>query len=173
MTTLTDGERIAIARLSALLELLPSELDRRMAPAGMTSFEFTLLEALHESDKRRLRLSALASRTNATPQRLSRVVTSLERKGYVQRTPCEDDGRAINAVLTDDGARSYVENRDLHDTAIRRAVLDGLDSSAVAHLAEVSLAILNSLDPERRLAVTAPAAGVECAADPVLLPARR
>jgi DNA-binding MarR family transcriptional regulator len=146
MNPLTDDERLAMARLSALLEVLPSELDRRMAPLGMTAFEFTLIEALHDADRRRLRLSALASRTNATLARLSRVVSGLETKGYVVRTPCEEDGRAINAVLTEDGARLYTDGRALHDTALRQAILGGLDTEGVRHLAEVSLAMLASLD---------------------------
>jgi DNA-binding MarR family transcriptional regulator len=150
MTTLSADERTAVARLSALLELLPSELDRGMAPAGMTSFEFTLLDTLHSAEARRLRLSVLASRTNATPQRISRVVSGLERKGYVERTPCDEDGRAINAVLTDAGALSHADNRGLHETVIRHAMLDGLDPDAVRHLADVSLAILTALDPQRR-----------------------
>jgi DNA-binding MarR family transcriptional regulator len=134
----------------------------------MTAFEFTLLEALHEAERQRLRLSALAARTNATLPRLSRVVSALERKGYVQRTPSEDDGRAINAVLTDSGARCYAESRELHDAALRRSVLDALDPEDVRRLADISLAVLTSLDPDRRLAVTADAAASVCAADPLV-----
>ena len=81
MTSLSQPERVAVARLQALLELLPTALDRQLQSAGVTAFEYTLLEALAESEYRRLRLSALAARTNATLARLSRVVTSLERKG--------------------------------------------------------------------------------------------
>ena len=60
MDELRYDERVAIARLRALLELLPTALDRRLAATGLTSFEFTLLEALHEAEAGRLRLSALA-----------------------------------------------------------------------------------------------------------------
>lgn len=161
MTELRHDERQAIARLRALLELLPTALDRRLAATGLTSFEFTLLEALHESELGRLRLSALASRTNATLARLSRVVTGLERKGLVMRAACEEDGRATNAVLTDAGALSYLESRPLYEDAVRRVILDGLDADGVTRLAELSYAILDRLDPDRRLSVTA-----ECAADP-------
>ena len=60
-------ERVAVARLHALLELLPTALDKRMQPAGLTSFEFTLLEALAEADGGKLRLSALAARDPCAP----------------------------------------------------------------------------------------------------------
>jgi DNA-binding MarR family transcriptional regulator len=169
MTTLalSYDERVAVARLHALLELLPTALDKELAPAGITSFEFTLLEALHDAEGHRLRLSALASRTNATLARLSRVVTSLERKELVLRAPCEEDGRATNAILTDAGETVFSESTGLYADAVQRMILDGLDDSGVEQLATLTFAILSKLDPERRLAVTANDAQQRiCAADP-------
>lgn len=168
-------ERVAVARLHALLELLPTALDKQMHRAGLTSFEFTLLEALAESGEGVLRLSALASRTNATLPRLSRVVTGLERKGLVRRAPCAEDARATNAVLTDEGRRVHAAAVPLYAQAVSTMVLDGLDDGDVGELARLALAVLTRLDPDRRLAVTAAddcpadperAAGEECPADP-------
>jgi DNA-binding MarR family transcriptional regulator len=161
MESLGHAERVAVARLRALLELLPAALDRELVGTGLTAFEFVLLEALHDADKQRLRLTALASQTNATLPRLSRVVTGLEAKGLVVRVPCEDDGRATNAVLTEAGEALYERGRPVYDNAIRNTVLARLDADAVDRLAELSYFILAQLDPERRLAVTA-----ECPADP-------
>ena len=164
---LSYGQRVAVARLHALLELLPTALDKELAPAGITSFEFTLLEALFEADRRRLRLSALADRTNATLARLSRVVKSLERKDLVLRAPCDEDGRATNAVLTDAGEAVFLESKSLYADAVQRMVLDGLDEGGVDQLATLSYAILSKLDPERRLTITAAGADEQaCAADP-------
>lgn len=166
MDALRHDERVAVARLQALLELLPTALDRHLASTGLTSFEFTLLEALHEADAQRLRLSALASRTNATLPRLSRVVTGLERKGLLTRVACEADGRATNAVLTAAGERLYDKSQPLHDQAVRDMILDGLDHEGVARLADVSYAILTRLDPDRRLTVTTDNSDAPCPADP-------
>ena len=165
MEALGHDERVAVARLHALLELLPTALDRHLASTGLTSFEFTLLEALHEAEASRLRLSALASRTNATLPRLSRVVTGLERKGFVERVACEADGRATNAVLTAAGERAYAAGQPLHDQAVRDMILDGLGDDGVTRLAELSYQILTRLDPDRRLAVTADGADTEYPAD--------
>ncbi|PJI95267.1 MarR family winged helix-turn-helix transcriptional regulator [Luteimicrobium subarcticum] len=162
---LQQSERVAVARLHALLELLPAALDQQLAPAGLTSFEFTLLEALAEADHHRLRLSALAARTNATLPRLSRVVTGLQRKGLVDRVPCEQDARATNAVLTAAGTAAYADARPLHDRAVRTMILDGLDGDDVDRLADLTLAVLRRLDPGRRLDVTA-----TCSADPAPRP---
>ncbi|GAA1078223.1 MarR family winged helix-turn-helix transcriptional regulator [Nocardiopsis metallicus] len=147
-STLRHEERIALARLHALLELLPTALDKELSPAGLTSFEFTLLEALSEAEEQRLRLSALASRTNATLPRLSRVVTGLERKGLVRKAPCPEDGRATNARLTEEGLGVYRSSRARYDSAVRRMILDGLDERGVAQLTELTYAILTKLDPD-------------------------
>ncbi len=166
MSELQRDERVAVARLHALLELLPTALDRQLTPAGLTSFEYTLIEALSEADAGRLRMSALASRTNATLPRLSRVVSSLERKGLVVRAACEEDGRATNAILTDDGRRAHADARPSYENAVRSMILDGLDDEDVDRLADLTLSILTRLDPDRRLAITAEGADAACAADP-------
>jgi DNA-binding MarR family transcriptional regulator len=161
---LTRPERLAVARLQAMLELLPVALDRQLLEAGLTAFEYTLLEALSESDGGWLRLSTLALRTNATLPRLSRVVTGLERKGLLERRPCPADARATNAVLTADGVAAYRRSRGLYAQAARVMILDGLDAAGVDQLAELTLAILTNLDPTGRYSVTADAPG--CPADP-------
>jgi DNA-binding MarR family transcriptional regulator len=166
MEALRQDERVAIARLRALVELLPTALDRQLSAAGVTSFEFTLLEALHAAELGRLRLTALASRTNATLPRLSRVVTGLEHKGLVVRTACEEDGRATNAVLTKAGEEAYLQTRPIYEGAVREMVLSSLDEESVAQLAAISYAVLTALDPEHRLAVTLEGAQATCAADP-------
>ena len=168
METLSHDERVALARLRALIELLPTALDRQLSSAGVTSFEFTLLEALHSAERGRLRLTALASRTNATLPRLSRVVTGLERKGLVVRAACEEDGRATNAVLTEAGEAAYLHTRPVYEGAVRDMVLSNLDEESVGQLAAISFSVLSALDPERRLAVTEDGDQASCAADPPL-----
>lgn len=172
---LSHPERVAVARLHALLELLPTALDKRLAPLGITAFEHVLLERLAESEEHRLRLSALASRTNASLPRISRVASSLERRGLIERAPCPEDGRATNAVLTARGAELHGRSRDLYAAAVRELILDGLavlPGDGVAGLAELAYAVLGSLDPERRGGAWdlapggAPAPGGACAADP-------
>ncbi|NLA65075.1 MAG: MarR family transcriptional regulator, partial [Leucobacter sp.] len=162
---LNTNERVAVARLHALLELLPAAIDKRLGPAGITGFEYTLLETLSEAGDHRMRLSAIADKTNASLPRVSRVVTSLERRGLVERAACEADGRATNAVLTPAGADAYRLSRELYADAVRDLVLDGLKTlpgDGVAGLSDLSYAILTSLDPARG----GTASTESCAADP-------
>ncbi|MBA8849087.1 MarR family winged helix-turn-helix transcriptional regulator [Microcella alkalica] len=175
MSSLQHDERVAVARLHALLELLPTALDRHLAGHDLTAFEYTLLEALDEAEFGRLRLSVLASRTNATLPRLSRVATGLERRGLITRAACEEDGRATNAVLTDAGRRMVDAVRPTYEDGVRSLILGGLDPTGVAQLADTAYAILDRLDPSRRFAVIAgrppadaPSDDASCPADPRL-----
>jgi DNA-binding MarR family transcriptional regulator len=147
---LSDDEDRAVARLQAVLELLPSALDRELATTGLTAFELRVLSALHGADLGRLRLSALAARTHATLPRLSRVVTGLETAGFVTRVACEEDGRATNALLTDAGVRVYQESRPRQIEGARRLILDGLDGPGVERLSAALEGLLGNLDPPRR-----------------------
>ena len=162
---LTHPERVAIARLHAMLELLPTALDKRLGEAGVTAFEHTLLDALAAAPAGRMRLSELARKTNATLPRISRVASSLERRGLIERAPCEDDGRATNAVLTGLGTETHERSSALYADAVRELVLQGLGAlpgDGVAQLTSLTYAVLSSLDSER--AIGSPPQG--CAADP-------
>lgn len=173
MTELRQNERVAIARLHAMLEILPTALDKRLRPAGISGFEYTLLETLAEAKDHRLRLSDLAAKTNATLPRLSRVANSLERRGLAVRTPCAEDARATNLELTPLGSETHAHSRELYATAVRELVLDGLrllPGDGTAQLSDMSYAILSSLDRDRTSEVTyAKGTDLEgsCAADPV------
>jgi DNA-binding MarR family transcriptional regulator len=171
MRELNYEERVAIARLRALGELLPVELDRQLADSGISSFEFTLLEALYEAPEQTLRLSQLAARTNATLPRLSRVVSGLERKVLVVRSACAGDKRATNAILTEAGVSAYREALPLHTEAVQSKVLSGLGEGGAEKLAGLVYEILVRLDPDRKLAVTADGAAADepCDADPVVV----
>lgn len=146
-----------LARLRALLELLPPALDRPIAALGISSYEFALLDAVDDAEGGRLRLSTLASSTNATLPRLSRVMNSLERKGLVSRERSEDDARATLAVLTSAGRAAVAEARPVMEEALTRMVLTPLGEDQLRCMSAALGSILRVLDPEERLAVTAPA----------------
>ena len=152
---MTDDELTLIARLRALLELLPPALDRHVAALGLTSDEFALLERVDGAEGGRLRLSRLASSTNATLPRLSRVMNGLERKGLVSRAPCKEDARATDAVLTAAGRELVRQARPIMDVALRRTVIAPLTGDQLRAASSAIYAILQVLDPEGRLAVTA------------------
>ena len=75
----------------------------------LSHFDYQVLAMLSEAPERTLRMTALASLTNATLPRLSHVVGRLEGRGLVERRPCAEDRRATNASLTAEGWSKVVE----------------------------------------------------------------
>ena len=67
--------------------------------------------ALAAAPDRTMRMTALASRTNATLPRLSHVARRLEERGLIRRFPCPEDRRATNATITEAGLRSSTTRR--------------------------------------------------------------
>lgn len=148
---LDSEESAAWLSLVTLLELLPSALDSQLQrDSDMTHFEFAVLSFLRFSPDQTLRMSDLAAGTNATLPRLSHVVTRLERRGVVERTPSADDRRATNVRLTDVGRRELVRATPGHIALVRRVVIDSLSREQLGQLAEISGAITRALDPEGR-----------------------
>jgi DNA-binding MarR family transcriptional regulator len=145
---LTDEERIAWVRLAAVLELLPGVLDTQLRrDADLSHFEYFVLAMLSEAPARTLRMTALATRTNATLPRLSHVVRRLEDRGLVRRFPCPEDGRATNAQLTEAGWDKIVAAAPGHVANVRQQVIDALDDEQVRQLAGITEAILGRIDP--------------------------
>ncbi len=95
---LSHAEQVAMARLQALLGLLPTALDRQLLPAGLTSFEYSLLTALAGSEDRRLRLSSLALDAEDRDQLSRLALTILGRLDPGGRLAVTVDGRLAGAV---------------------------------------------------------------------------
>lgn len=150
---LDDDERVAWVRLAAVLELLPGVLDSQLRrDAQLTHFEYFVLAMLSEAPDRTLRMTHLAGQTNATLPRLSHVVKRLEERGLVERLPCPEDARATNARLTPRGWDKVRETAPGHVATVRESVIDALTPEQVDQLAAIGDAILDRVDPERRVA---------------------
>jgi DNA-binding MarR family transcriptional regulator len=148
---LSGRERDAWLGLVALTQLLPPVLDGQLArEAAATHYEYFVLSRLAEEPNRRMRLSALAAATNASVSRLSHVITRLEARDLVRRMPCEEDGRATNAVLTDAGATMVAEAAPGHLETVRDRILGALRPEQIDQLAEISAALVGAIDPARR-----------------------
>jgi DNA-binding MarR family transcriptional regulator len=152
---LSDAEREAWVPFAAVLELLPSALDSQLVhDEQLTHFEYFLLAMLSEAEDRTLRMSELASRTNSTLPRLSKVVNRLESEGLVERVPCPTDRRATNAVMTEAGWAKIVRSAPGHVENVRSLVFDQLTGEQVEQLAAISHALMKRLDPEGRMRAT-------------------
>ncbi len=150
---LDERERAAWVRLAAVLELLPGVLDSQLRrDAELTHFDYFVLAMLSEAPDSTRRMTALAAQTNASLPRLSHVVRRLEERGLVERFPCPQDARATNARLTDAGWDKVRATAPGHVATVREHVIDALTSEQVDQLAAIGDAILNKVDPERKVA---------------------
>lgn len=148
---LDEDEQRAWRQLAAVVLKLPTELERQLQrDAGMSHFEYWVLALLSEEPDRRLRLSELAERANASLSRLSHVITRLEDRGWVCRAPCPGDARATLGVLTDAGWDQVVSAAPGHVAAVRTLVFDALGDADVAALERVCGAIADRLDTAPR-----------------------
>ena len=146
---LDDQEISAWLRLMAVVELLPGALDAQLRrDASLSHFDYQVLAMLSEAPERTLRMTALASLTNATLPRLSHVVGRLEGRGLVERRPCAEDRRATNATLTAEGWSKVVETAPGHVATVRHNVIDALDRRQVKQLRDICESILERIDPD-------------------------
>lgn len=149
---LSNDEQTAWMRTAAVLELLPGALDAQLIrDEDLTHFEYFALASLSEAPERTLRITKLASMTNATLPRLSRVLTGLEKSGLVERSTCPEDRRAKNVMLTEAGWAKVVQAAPGHVENVRRLVLDRLSGEQVEQLSLITQALLGELDPEGRV----------------------
>lgn len=149
---LDDRERRAWLRFVTLLELMPGVLDSQLRrDAGVSHFDYFVLAMLSEAPEHTLRMTVLATMTNATLPRLSHVVSRLEDKEYVERHPCPKDRRATNAILTDKGWAKVVEVAPQHVDHVRHHVVDALTDEQLVQLGEICDAMLERIPAARRM----------------------
>lgn len=148
---LTEDQLDAWKKFVAVVELLPGVLDGQLQrDAELSHFEYFVLAMLSEAPSRTLRMTALAAATNATLPRLSHVASRLEKKGYLERTPCLEDKRATNAHLTTTGFDKVVATAPGHVGTVRDNIIDPLTAADVADLDRIMGKILDTLDPEHK-----------------------
>jgi DNA-binding MarR family transcriptional regulator len=149
---LSREEQEVWKRMAAVLELLPAALDGQLTrDEDLTHFEYFVLASLSEVPGRTLRTTALASQTNATLPRISRVLTGLEKKALVERSECSEDRRAKNVTLTDTGWTKLVGAAPGHVEFVRGMVFDQLTPEQVSQLSDITTQLLKTLDPEGRM----------------------
>jgi DNA-binding MarR family transcriptional regulator len=135
---LDDEEMDAWIQVAILLSRLPHALDAQLLrDAQLTHFEYEVLASLSEAPDRTLRMSALAELANGSLSRLSHVVTRLEKRDWVQRRPCPDDGRFTNASLTQAGWEKVVATAPGYAANVRGLVVDRLSRAQIRQLAAI------------------------------------
>ncbi|MEZ5897272.1 MAG: MarR family transcriptional regulator [Parvularculaceae bacterium] len=119
---MTPAERNA---LRAWLDLLTAsnaikkEIDAKLrSEFGITISRFDVLSALDRVGPAGQRASDLSKMLLVTDGATTQVVAPLIRDGFVARTPCPNDGRAVILKLTKKGQRLFVRMARVHKQLI-------------------------------------------------------
>jgi DNA-binding MarR family transcriptional regulator len=117
-----------------LTRALDAELESRYG-LGLSGLE--LLARLAAAPDRCLRLSALAAQAGLSLSRVSRLAAAFEARGLIERTPCSEDARAVEARLTPAGLTLMREAQATHFASVRRRFFDALAPGELETLAAV------------------------------------
>lgn len=129
---------------------LPARMDAQLkADSGLSNFDYFALAQISMAPDRRLRMSELAELSDMTLSHLSRVVTRLEKSGWVRRVPDPTDGRATVAVLTEEGWDKVAKAAPGHVGQVRRLIFDHLTDEELRVMGTAMEKIIAALDPPR------------------------
>ena len=117
-----------------LTRTLDAELESRY---GLSLSGLELLARLAAAPDRCLRLSALAAQAGLSLSRVSRIAVMLESRGLIQRTPCSEDARAVEAHLTAAGLTLMREAQGTHFASVQERFFDQLRPGELEVLADV------------------------------------
>ncbi len=136
--------------------LLMERLDRDLREEHDLSLaEYEILSRLSETPGRRLRMALLASALSHSRSRVTHTVTRLEKDGLVERDAVLDDGRGVEAVLTDRGYDTLVAAAPTHVAGVRRCLVDIASASDFAAVGRVFGAVADSLTGPETAAISA------------------
>lgn len=140
MSTRREPERVItlIALLRRTSQLMVGELVERLHAAGYPDHTAGHHPIFENIDPKGSRLTELAARTGLTHQSVGELIDVLERRGYVERVPDPQDGRARLVRLTAKGrgaVRTAVREIAAIETKwLNRWRMAGLDSDLRAAL---------------------------------------
>ena len=107
-------------------------LDRELRTEhGLSLPEYEILVRLSEAPERTMRMAELADRVALSRSRLTHTVARLEAAEILRRERCDEDGRGVQAVLTDQGLRLLKKAAGTH--------VRGVQAHFIAHASEREL----------------------------------
>jgi len=126
--------------------LLMEQLDQDLRRDFRLSLpEYEILVRLSEAPDRRMRMAQLANSVCHSRSRVTHTVKRLEAENIVVRELCADDGRGVEARLTDKGMKLLEEAAHVHVTGVRDNLVDLVSDDDFAALGRVMNAVTDKL----------------------------
>ena len=111
------------------------KLERALAPTGLPLTWYDVLLVTNAAPDRRLRMTELGRQAVVSRERVSRVVSELERAGLVERQPNPDDKRSSYAAITQEGRRRLRAAAPVYLAAVHEHYLAHLTDEEVRAVA--------------------------------------
>ena len=147
----TEDDRIAAwaAVLRSHAAVLP-KLERAVQRAGLPLTWYDVLLVLNAAPDRRLTMSELGRQAVVSRERVSRVVTELEREGLVERRANPDDRRSSYAAITGEGRRRLRSAAPVYLDAVDTHFLNHLRPQEIAAVAAALQKVVEAEEPGAR-----------------------
>jgi len=134
MTSQDDRIAAWAAVLRAHAAVVP-KLERAVQRTGLPLTWYDVLLVVNAAPDRRLTMSELGRQAVVSRERVSRVVTELEREGLVERRANPDDRRSSYAAITAGGRRRLRAAAPVYLRAVDAHFLDHLQPAEIAAVA--------------------------------------
>lgn len=123
---LTKQELFTWTRFLDASRLLEESLSRHVArDHDMTHSDYEILVRLDGAGGS-MRMTQLAEQAVSSAQKLTHTANRLEKRGWIERVPADDDGRGLVATLTAPGRAALAAAAEGHAALIKRFLLDDM-----------------------------------------------
>lgn len=147
---LTDAQqhswRAFLGGITVLMETLDRDLRNEH---GLSLSEYEILVRLSEAPDRTLRMAELADQAALSRSRLTHTVGRLERDGILRRERCGEDGRGVEAVLTDAGLAKLQQAADTHVRGVQDYLIAHASGPELSAIGAVMERVLTALQGKR------------------------
>jgi DNA-binding MarR family transcriptional regulator len=135
---LTAGQQQTWLNYMRVYLRMEYEMNRQLqADSGLSLADYTVMNALSDAPQRRLRLSTLATTIGWERSRLSHHLQRMDRRGIVERVQSDTDGRATDAMLTEQGWKALRGAAPKHVALVRQLFFSGLAADRTGELGEL------------------------------------
>jgi DNA-binding MarR family transcriptional regulator len=144
---LSASEEAAWRAVMRIVKVLPRHLDSDLVRgAGLTASEYTVIMHLSEAPNRELRMADLASSTDLSASRMTRLVDDLQARGLVTKKASASDARGNVARLTPRGMTKLKGAWPVHLASVRRRFFDSMDATAVDRVGKALAEVADHLE---------------------------
>lgn len=143
---LTDQEQRVWRSFLASSRAMQTAIDRQLArESSLSGSEYEVLVPLSESDTGVARSRDLLNELGWERSRLSHLLSRMERRGLLERLPCDSDARGLDVRITAQGRRAIEAAAPGHLQMVRAALIDHLTQEEMDALLSVSAKVLPRL----------------------------